>query len=226
MRRLRNTLIALLVVGVCAWGVAAQFSRVPAQGASYDDIAPMAIGEVLEVDTALLDIEDPPKPRSLAGEFGRRATVLYSWSVTCPCINTVEDRMRALWAAHGERDRSVRWIALAGEPAESLASLRAKREDLEAFYPVLRDPEQIALRRLGFRHAGQVAVLDGEGRLAYRGAIDADWESGGAEYLTAALEAVLGGRPVEPAERPRVYGCAYGLPLSCLEATPEPGTGR
>jgi len=224
MRRLRNSLVALVVVGLCAWGVAAQFDSGAAPEARYDDIRPIAIGDVLDVDFALLDIEDPPKPRNVSGERGRRATVLYSWSVACPCILEMEARMRALWSRWGEHDREVRWLALAGEPGESLAALRAKHEDMEAFYPVLRDPDQRVLRRLAIRHAGQVAILDAQGRLAYRGSVDADWQDGHAEHLAAALEAVLAGRAPEPAERPRVYGCEYALPLSCVSegTAPEP----
>ena len=54
-----------------------------------------------------------------------------------------------------------------------------------------------------------VFVLDGEQRLAYRGAPDADHQdpSQGAAWLRAALDAVLEGRAVERAEtRPR--GCS------------------
>ena len=99
--------------------------------------------------------------------------------------------------------------------------LREKRDLLKPFYPVLRDPEQWICRRLGLTHAGQVAVLDGEGRLVYRGAIDAHWEQGRAEFLASALEAVLAGRRPDPAEEERRYGCEFSLPASCLSDVPE-----
>jgi hypothetical protein len=219
-RRLRDILIALAVVGACVWGIVAQFDSCASPASAYGDVQPVAFGSVLQVDFPLFDIQDPPKPRNLMGLYGRKATVLYSWSVACPCVAWLEKRMHALWERHGKDDPGIRWIALAGEPGESLAALRRKHEHLHAFYPVLRDPNQLVLRRLAIRHAGQVAVLDGQGRLIYRGAMDDDLAKGKAEHLQAVLEAVLAGRPVAIHSRPRIYGCPFNLPPSCPDGPP------
>ena len=57
-------------------------------------------------------------------------------------------------------------------------------------------------RALGAERTPHLFVLDGEQRLAYRGAPDADHQDSepGAEWLRAALDAMLAGEPVE---RPR-----------------------
>src|SRR5215218_1853374 len=62
---------------------------------------------------------------------------------------------------------------------------------------------------LGAEVTPHVFVLDGEQRLAYRGAPDADQRdpSQAAGWLRAALDSVLSGRAVEPAET-RARGCS------------------
>ena len=214
MRRLRDIAIALAVIALCTYGVVAQFSNDAAPEVEILDIQPIEIGDVLQIDFALRDIETPPKPRNLMAGYGHAATVLYSWSVPCPCILDMEPRLRAVAARYEGQD--VRWIALAGEPADGLEAIRAKAAEMAVFYPIYRDPEQLVLRRLGIRHAGQVAVLDGAGRLVYRGAADDHWDEGKAEHLQAVLDAIVAGRPAPFETKPRAYGCAFSLPASCL----------
>ncbi len=212
-RRIRDILIASATVALCVWGVAKQFSLDASPEVEYLDIDPVPVGELLEVDFTLRDIEAPPKPRNLMAGYGRDATVLYSWSVPCPCILDMEPRLRAVAKRYEGKD--VRWIALAGEPTDTLAALREKAETMQPFYPVYRDPDQRVLRRLEITHAGQVAVLDGSGRLVYRGAADDHWEEGKAEHLQAVLDALVAGRPAPFETKPRSYGCAFSLPASC-----------
>ena len=205
MTRWKEGLIAATVVAVCTYGVVAQFSG---------DARPEKAATLI-ADVTLRDLDDPPLPRNVLGSQGRIATVLYTWSAACPCILDLEPRLKRLAARFG-RGQGVAWLALAGEPGESLEILRAKREALQTFYPVLRDPEQLVLRRLGLGHAGQVAVLDARGRLRYRGAVDAHAVTGQAEFLEAALAAVVRGEIPAVGEEPRRYGCEFSVPASCL----------
>jgi hypothetical protein len=221
MQRWKEGLIAAAVVAVCLYGIVAQFSADTPPTVEARRITEIAVGDRLLADITLRDVGDPPLPRSVLGSYGRVATVLYSWSAACPCILDLEPRLRALGERFG-KDQGVAWLALAGEPDEDLAQLREKRAAMQAFYPVLRDPEQQICRRLGLLHAGQVAVLDRDGQLVYRGAIDDHWRTGKAEHLEAALIAVTSGKRPAVSEVPRQYGCAFSVPLSCLsEETPE-----
>lgn len=215
MRRLRDMSIAASVLALCAWGVLAQLDASDSAGARRPPPAPLAVGEVLEIDFPLLDLEDPPKPRNVMAWYGARATVLYTWSVPCPCIGDLEPRIRRLQERFGDAE-GVRWVAVAGDPGDTLEALQARHADLGSTYPVLRDPDQLLCRRLDLVRAGQVAVLDGAGRLAYRGAVDDDLLEGHAEHLEEALAAVLDGASLPVPERPAVYGCTYAVPASCL----------
>jgi len=218
-----DILIAILVVAVCAWAVIWQFSDTP-EPAAAPSIEPLAIGDLLKIDFTLQDLDDLAKPRNLMAWYGHAATVLYTWSVPCPCIEDFEPRLRTLHERYNRENRAVSWVALAGEPEDTREEIRTKMTRMGVFYPLLRDPDQLVCRRLGLVHAGQVAVLDGDGRLVYRGSIDADYTDGKAEHLEEALAAVVAGRPVPTPERERQYGCAFSIPASCLTLTP-PGDG-
>jgi hypothetical protein len=209
-----DILVAGPLILLAAWGVAGQLGFDPFDGGD-EPIRPIALGERLELDLVLSDLTT--RPRDPTKLYGSTATVLYTWSVPCPCIDVLEPRLRALHARYGLSNPGVRWIALAGEPEDTRAKVKDKAERLGVFYEVLLDPEQEVCRRLGLIHAAQVAVLDGEGRLVYRGAVDAEYDEGQAEHLEEALAAVVAGRPVPVPERAYTYGCEFNVPESCLE---------
>lgn len=216
MRVRADITVAVLVILLCAWAVASQLGFDPLSG-SPEAIRPLELGERLAGNIVLGDAGEPPRPTPVSSLFGRRATVLYTWSVPCPCIDVLEPRLAKVHARYNRRDQGVAWVALAGEPEDTPPMVRRKMEAIGAFYPLLLDSEQQVCRRLGFRHAAQVAVLDGEGRLVYRGAVDDRYDGGEAEFLEEALAAVVAGRPVPVAERAWAYGCEFNVPESCLE---------
>jgi len=227
MRIRADIVIAGVIVALCAYAVAAQLGFNPL-GAD-DEIRPIAIGDVLDPDLILNYVDKQPMPIELGSWYGEKATVIYTWSVPCPCIQHLEPRMRAIFSRFGN-DKGIAWIAVDGEPLdrpetyviapgkkdeEERLGIMVKMGRIYAFYKMLLDPEQRLCRRLGFSDACQVAVLDGEGRLRYRGAIDADYYKGKAEHLESALKAVLAGEPVATPETPWVYGCGFSDPASC-----------
>jgi len=221
MVRLLPRLLAILVIGVCAFAVAWQFEEDAPAPFNPATIKPLAIGELLQVDFTLSDVDDLPKPRNLMAWYGSTATVLYTWSVPCPCVEDLQPRLAALHERFNPEANGVTWAALAGEPADTREAVREKLERIKPFYPLLLDPDQRICRRLGLLYAGQVAVLDGAGRLVYRGAVDGDYGNGQAEYLEQVLEAVVAGDAVPFTTRKRAYGCEFTVPASCLDVEPE-----
>ncbi|HYN50256.1 MAG TPA: hypothetical protein VES62_04965, partial [Thermoleophilaceae bacterium] len=75
--------------------------------------------------------------------------------------------------------------------------------------PYLRDEDQEAARAFGAKTTPDVFVLDGEGRLRYRGAPDADHRDPGenAAWLREALDALQAGDEVARPETDPV-GCS------------------
>ena len=76
-------------------------------------------------------------------------------------------------------------------------------------HPYLHDGDQSVARAGGAEKTPHLFVLDGERRLRYRGAPDADYEdpAQNAVWAREALDAILDGRDPERAEMPAV-GCS------------------
>jgi peroxiredoxin len=75
--------------------------------------------------------------------------------------------------------------------------------------PYLHDPTQQVARAYGAKTTPDVFVIDGSGRLRYRGAPDADYDDPAqrAAWLRDALDAILAGR--EPARvQTQPVGCS------------------
>ena len=95
-------------------------------------------------------------------------------------------------------------------PRDSPAQMRARVEQGEfEGVPYLRDESQQVARAYDAKTTPDVFVLDAGGVLRYRGAPDADYDdpSQDAQWLRAALDAVLGERTPDPAETVPV-GCS------------------
>jgi peroxiredoxin len=141
------------------------------------------------------------------------ATVVVFTCNHCPYALAWHERLIAV--AHDYADRGVRMLAINPNdavryPRDSLDAMRQRVEGREFDgVPYLRDESQQVARDYGALTTPDVFVLDGEGALRYRGAPDGDYEQPAEEatWLRAALDAVLSGRPPDPAETTPV-GCS------------------
>lgn len=181
---------------------------------------PLGIGDALYTNIALEDVGTPPTTVGVDSLLGGKPTVFYAWSVPCPCIANAEARIQALIERYGD---SVRWVAIAGEPLDTVEQLREQRLRFGSPYPVLRDPEQRLCRLLRLDSAAQIAVLTGDRKLAYRGPMDDDFVDGTGQFLAEVLDALADGRAVPHPERPRSYGCFFNDPGSCRKPEGEGG---
>ena len=216
--------IAAVVVGLCGWAVVKQLTY-----RSDEDIVPLKVGEALDLDIRLTDVSDEEQTVRIGDYTGRDYTVLYTWSTLCPCVGELEPRMKALYLKFNEKDNGVAWLAINGEPTDSRKGIRRYMQKIGAFYRLLRDPKQLVTRRLGFRSAVQVAVIDSHGVVRYRGAVDDAYEAENVktEYLAQALQALVAGREPPRPQTAWVYGCNFSDPASCeyyRKLTPEAGT--
>ena len=140
------------------------------------------------------------------------ATVLVVTCNHCPYVIAWNPRLRAV--AEDYAPRGVRVLAICANdasryPADSPDAMMRFVADQSWPIPYLYDESQDVARALGAQVTPHVFVLDGEQRLAYRGAPDADHSdpSQRAAYLREALDAILaGGQPATTDTRPR--GCS------------------
>ena len=93
-------------------------------------------------------------------------------------------------------------------PADSPEAMRDRVEREGWPFPYLWDETQVAAREWGARVTPHLFVLDAELRLRYEGAADGDHRDPGrrAEWLRAALEALLGGG--DPPASTEAVGCS------------------
>jgi peroxiredoxin len=145
-------------------------------------------------------------------QTGAAATVVVFTCNHCPYALAWHGRIEAV--ARDYAGRGVRTLQICSNDAERYprdapAAMRARVQAGEFSGPYLHDATQEVARAWGARVTPDVFVVDSAGRLAYRGAPDADHrdESLQAAYVRAALDAVLqGGSVAEPLTDP--VGCS------------------
>jgi peroxiredoxin len=140
------------------------------------------------------------------------ATVLVVTCMHCPYVIAWNPRLRAV--AEEYAPRGVRFLGIHSNdamryPADSLDHMKRFVRDQQWPFPYLHDESQDVARALGAEVTPHVFVLDGQQRLVYRGAPDADHRdtSQNAAWLRGALDAVLAGEVVSEPET-RARGCS------------------
>jgi hypothetical protein len=159
-------------------------------------------------DFTLPDTDGVPVPL----QAGATAAVVVFTCNHCPYALAWHGRIDAVardYAGRGVRTLHVCSNDAERYPRDAPAAMRARVQAGEFSSPYLHDATQEVARAWGARVTPDVFVVDSGGRLAYRGAPDADHrnESLRAAWLRAALDAVLAGSPVaEPLSEP--VGCS------------------
>lgn len=145
----------------------------------------------------------------------RRGALCVFWSGACAhCV-----RYDAFFNTFAERYPALGFAAIASRINETPVQMMSAARDRKLTFPILRD-EGAQIARLWFsQQTPRCYLLDHEGRLRYRGAIDnfklpADPEY--IDYLEPAIVQFLNGDPIARADTPS-FGCAietvyYQLP--------------
>jgi peroxiredoxin len=143
---------------------------------------------------------------------GGSPTVVVFTCNHCPYALAWHDRIAQ--AARDYADRDVRFLAINSNdatrhPNDSYEAMRERVAAEDWPMPYLHDADQDVARAYGAKTTPDVFVLDGAGRLRYRGAPDSDYEDPGqrAAWVRDALDAVLAGQEPSQAETKPV-GCS------------------
>ncbi len=134
-----------------------------------------------------------------------RVVVLNFWSAECPWSERVDGELLAYLQEWGGRVALLPVAANANEAPDLLRRIAAQR----GLPRLLHDAERQAARLYGAATTPHLFVMDAEGILRYRGAFDDVTfrrRTPTRLYLREAVEAVLQGRPPQPAET-EPYGC-------------------
>ncbi len=161
--------------------------------------------------------------RSLDDLGSKRVYALFFTSAECPVAQKYLPRLLELDAKY--RDQGVQFVAVNSQAGDSVRDTAAQQLACEGLFPFVKDEDGLAARALGVTRTAEVAVLDAEKRLVYRGRVDdqftlaANLPTPVARDLERALDQVLAGQPVEPATTVAPGG-ALQLPVENKPAEP------
>jgi hypothetical protein len=191
----------LTAVAVCFWHQDWRYARIQASPPGWT--GPDA-GERVGLAPGLAPVA--------AGLLGGRPLLLHFYNPACPCSRFNLPKLRELVRRHGQHFDLVLLV----ESAED-RPLRRAPTGFPAEPTTLVDPQGRIAAHYGVHTTPQAVLLDGEGRLVYRG----NYASGRAcvdpsrEYVRLALEALVADTPRAPVPAaPPAYGC----PLPVLSA--------
>ena len=140
---------------------------------------------------------------SLAGaEKSHRAVVVMFLSTICPYSNYYNDLIRDLAAEFGKKD--VFFLGINSGRLETAGEAKSHAKEHGHAFPIAKDWDLQVADLLGARRTPEVFVIDHDGKLRYHGRVASKIAS---PDLKNALDALLEGRPVRPAET-KAFGCA------------------
>ncbi len=159
-----------------------------------------------------LDLEDTAGERHTLPAAGEAPASVVIWTCNhCPYALAWHERIQEVVREYSERGVPILQVNSNDAeryPGDSPEAMRERVERGEFAGPYLHDPEQTVARAFGAERTPDVFVFDGELRLVYSGAPDADYDdpSQNAAWLRGALDAVLSGKAPDPAATEPV-GC-------------------
>jgi len=130
----------------------------------------------------------------------------------CPYVKHVQAELARLGRDYGARGVGVVAICAndaATHPDDGTDGMKAMAAEQGFTFPVCRDESQATAKAYAAACTPDFFLFDGARRLVYRGQLDASRPGGDAPTgadLRAALDAVLAGQPVGPAQTPSL-GC-------------------
>jgi peroxiredoxin len=186
----------------------------PALAASAPSAQPAQVGQPAP-DFTLPDLDG--KQVSLAA-FRGKPVVLEWFNPGCPFVRASHTAGSLKGYAAKETAQGVTWLAInSGGPGKQGNGAEATRQSQEAFgmqHPVLLDETGSVGHLYGAERTPQLYVINADGVLVYRGAIDNSPDGEGqspeggklVNYVASALQAVRSGGKVDPPET-KPYGC-------------------
>lgn len=187
----RSASLGVFAASTLAYGLfaGAQTSRVAAPIDIAGSNVGSAIGTLTHVglDGSLVTVPVP----------GAKATVIALTSTTCPLCNVYGPTLARLEAEFALQD--VRFVFLNPYDIEAVEEMKLKIERLGLGGPYIHDKRHNWVKLLGAKTTTEVFLIDPEGVLQYRGAVDDQYSIGARlpaprnEYLSDAIEALLRG---------------------------------
>ncbi len=171
-----------------------------------EERAEQLIGTVLP-DVTLATVTPPHDTWSLHQAAAKnRGALLVIWSSVCSHCARYDEYMNKFASSHPE----ITMVGVASRQGETQDEVRKAIAARRLSFPVLYDTGSAVARQLFTQQTPRVFLVDADGRLVYRGAIDnfkyaedSEYEA----YLEPAIKSLLAGEPVARPDTPS-FGCA------------------
>lgn len=135
-------------------------------------------------------------------ERDHAAVVVLFVSTLCPYSNYYDDLLRDMASRYASR--GVVFVGINSSRVETLDEIREHAHRHGHTFPIVRDGDGKLAELFDARRTPEVFLLDGGGKLRYRGRIASKISS---PDLQNALDQLLAGHEVKPAET-KAFGCA------------------
>jgi len=198
--------------------LAAEPTAAPPAAPEGKAASPAVVGQPAPEFT-LSDVDG--KRWSLADLRGQKV-VLEWFNPDCPFVRYAHSKGPLKEMGNRLAGPDLVWLAInsgaPGRQGHGLELNRQRRTEYGMTYPLLVDENGVVGRRYGAHTTPEMVLIDADGTLVYRGAIDnaplGDHEGASqVNYLENALQSLAAGEPVHPSET-RPYGCSvkYAVP--------------
>ena len=187
--------------------------------------SPAALGS--KVDAPFTDLRW--QPRRLADLGAKRATVLFFATIECPIVQRYLPRIGQL--ARDYQERGVVVVVVNVSPGDRFVDAVGEVTQKAPAAVFARDFDLALANACGVDRTGAAVVLDGEGKLVYRGRVDDQHNYTGMrdkpsrDDLRLAIDDVLAGQPVTTAET-AISGCKITPPPPLPTSAPVPTFAR
>jgi len=190
-----NRLTAIAIVAITSGLVLLQAVAGPAAGTLKAEVGAPAPG---------FSLPDTYGKTFTLAEFKGKTVVLEWLNQKCPVSRGKhkDKTMQTTYAKYA--DKGVVWLGIDSSHYLKAESNRVYAAQKHLNYPILNDPDGKVGWAYGAKTTPHMFVIDKEGKLIYDGAID---DKGKTNYVAAALDSLLAGKPVaKPKTQP--YGCS------------------
>jgi len=202
--------VAVLVLAICS---ISRFTQA-------DDQPQTKKAEVPAITFSLLDLGGTT--HNLDQNDGKRFRAFVFVSPECPISNGYLKTLNDLH--HKFSGKSVELFGVVADPTVTRTQAAKHFSEYKAGFPILFDASGLLLRALKPTHVPEAFVLDRDGKVIYRGAIDNAWETIGRrrpkaekEFLSDAVAAAISGKVPPVAET---------KPVGCLNESPPKGDAK
>jgi peroxiredoxin len=171
--------------------------------------AGIGIGDaIVDADVKMKNIDGSMV--SISDVKGEKGTLVIFTCSHCPFVIGWQDTMVELGNTYSKKGVGVVFVnsndpAVAGDTYESMQAM-AKKEGYG--FPYLVDATSGVAKNFGAKKTPEVFLFNADGKLVYQGAVgDGGRKPGGDTWLKGALDALLAGEPIDPAQT-KAVGCS------------------